>query len=95
MCQIIYYSAFALELDAMIGLPLEENYRTTRILPATTGLEDLQGLLFDNGWRLIAAVLSPNSLIRRGFYKEIGMVSSPRLASKNVNLYNRRQTFPT
>ena len=55
-CPIIHHSTFALEMDAMIGLPLEENYRTIRILPATTGLEDLQGLLFDNGWRLIAAV---------------------------------------
>ena len=82
-CQIIYHSTFAPEMDAMIGLPLEENYRTIRILPATTGLEDLQGLLLDNGWRLIAAVLSSNSLIRRGFYKEIGMVSS-RFTSKNI-----------
>ena len=82
-CPIIYHSTFTLEMDAMIGLPLEENYRTIRMLPATTGLEDLQGLLFDNGWRLIAAVLSSNSLIRQGFYKEIGMVSF-RLTSKNI-----------
>ena len=58
----------------MIGLPLEENYRTVRIMPPTSGLEDLQGLLLDNGWRLVAALLNSNSLITRGFYKEIGTV---------------------
>ena len=59
----------------MIGLPLEENYRATRIMPWTTGLEDLQGLILDSGWKLIASLANPDSYVRRGYYKELDMVT--------------------
>ncbi len=64
-------------MDAMIGLPLEEYHRSVRIMPATTGVEDIQSILFDNGWRFLVALSDYmyNNPLRRACYKELGQVS--------------------